>query len=426
MIASISPSFGGIAALLALAGGLSVLVGATVLSHQAEANYSAALVYLLLGSAAALLLTQLDVGWLDPLDHLEAVQNLVSAAIVVALFATGIKIDHTLIWRGWSSVARLLIYAMPLVIAAIAGLGVALLGVPLGVAIMIGAMLAPTDPVLAGEIGVGPPGESNEREERFAITGEAGLNDGLALIFVTFGLAYLESGTNSIPHWLLVDVGYSLVAALAIGIVVGRGVGWLAVRQRSREHLDPQGDLFVGLGAAFLLYGAAGAVGANGFIAVFVGAMAFRHHERRHEIHRGVFEGLEQTGRLGELAAIILLGTVLSIEGLTSIGWSGWMIVLLALLVIRPASVFIGFVGSRRTRPERAFIAWFGVRGLASIYYAAAIGASGVLAADEVALIWWIAVATVVVSIVVHGLTGKQGMKFVERRSLGSRGSERR
>ena len=131
-----------------------------------------------------------------------------------------------------------------------------------------------------------------------------------------------------------------------------------------------------------------------------------------------MFEGLEQTGRLAELAAIILLGTVLSIEGLTSIGWSGWMIVLLALLVIRPASVFIGFVGNRRTRPERAFIAWFGVRGLASIYYAAAIGASGVLAADEVALIWWIAVAPVVASIVVHGLTGKQGMKFVEQRSL--------
>ena len=426
MIATIAPSFGGLAALLALAGGLAVLVGATVLSHQAGANYSAALVYLILGSAAALLLTQLDVGWLDPLDHLDAVQNLVSAAIVIALFATGIRIDHRLIWRGWSSVARLLILAMPLVIAAVAGLGVALLGVPLGVAIMIGAMLAPTDPVLAGEIGVGPPGESDEREERFAITGEAGLNDGLALIFVSFGLAYLENGTSSILHWLLVDVGYSLVAALAIGVVVGHGVGWLAVRQRNREHLDPQVDLLVGLGAAFVLYGAAGAVGGNGFIAVFVGALAFRRYERRDELHRGVFEDLEQAGRLAELAAIILLGTVLSIEGLTSIGWSGWLIVLLLLLVIRPASVLVGFVGSRRTRAERAFIAWFGVRGLASIYYAAAIGASGLLAADEVALIWWIAVGTVVVSIVVHGLTGTQGMKFVQRRSLRSGGSGRR
>ncbi len=418
MIATIGPSLGGLAAVMALAAGLSVLIGATVLSHQADAPYSAALVYLVLGAGAAVVLNRLDVGWPDALDHLDAVQHLAAAAIVIALFGTGLKIDRTISWQGWSSIVRLLLFAMPLVIAAVAVLGVEALGVPLGVAIMIGAMLAPTDPVLAGEIGVGPPGESDEREERFAITGEAGLNDGLALIFVLFGLGYLESGERSIPNWLLVDVGYSLVAAVAVGLVVGRGVGWLAMRERNRHELDPGVESFVGLGAAFVLYGAAGSIGANGFIAVFVGALAFRRYEHRHELNRGVWDGLERAGRLAELAAIVLLGTVLSIDGLASIGWSGWLIVALVLLVIRPASVFVTFIGSRRTsRTERAVIAWFGVRGLASIYYAAAIGASGALTAEQQSLLWWMAVATVVVSIVVHGLTGTQGMKIVKHRN---------
>ena len=331
MIATIGPSLGGLAAVLALAAGLSVLIGATVLSHQADAPYSAALVYLVLGAGAAVVLNRLDVGWPDALDHLDAVQHLAAAAIVIALFGTGLKIDRTISWQGWSSIVRLLLFAMPLVIAAVAVLGVEALGVPLGVAIMIGAMLAPTDPVLAGEIGVGPPGESDEREERFAITGEAGLNDGLALIFVLFGLGYLESGERSIPNWLLVDVGYSLVAAVAVGLVVGRGVGWLAMRERNRHELDPGVEAFVGLGAAFVLYGAAGSIGANGFIAVFVGALAFRRYERRHELNRGVWDGLERAGRLAELAAIVLLGTALSIDGLASIGWSGWLIVILVL-----------------------------------------------------------------------------------------------
>ncbi len=363
MSAALAPSFGGLSALVALGGGLSVLIAATVLSRRDGGHYSAALVYLGLGAGVAVLLREQNVGWFDPLAHPDLVQHVTGAAIVIALFATGIKVDREVTWGGWSSVGRLLLWAMPLVIAGATGLSTILLGVPVGVAIMIGAMLAPTDPVLAGEIGVGPPGEGREREERFAVTGEAGLNDGLALVFVSLGLAYLGGADHGLLRWLLVDVLYSLAAAVAVGIVVGRGAGWLAVRQRDRHVLAPEVDPFVGIGAAFVLYGGAGAIGANGFVAVFIGALAFRRYERRHELNRGIFEGLERIERLAELVLIVLLGTVLSLAGLRMIGWSGWLVILSVLVVLRPASVFVSFAGSARNAAERAFLAWFGVRG---------------------------------------------------------------
>ncbi len=416
MSAAFGPSIAGFPALVAIVAGLAVLVAATVVARQDGAPYSAALVYLLFGAGIAALLGVFDVEWVDPIDHAGGVKYVASAVIVIALFATGIRIDRELAWTQWGSVTRLLLCAMPIAIAATAVLCAVLLDVGLGIALLIASLLAPTDPVLAGEIGVGPPGEEREREERFAVTGEAGLNDGLALVGVTLALVFVEPARGSLARWLVLDVAYSLLAALAVGLLLGRAVAWLAVRERDRERLEPRLDPFVGFGAAFVLYGAAEAIAANGFVAVFVGALAFGRYERRHELNRGVFEGLERSERLGELAALVLLGSMLSLDALLSIGIGAWAVALALVFVIRPLSVLIAFVGSPGTRAERGFLAWFGVRGLASLYYAAAIVASGAVAADDATLVWWIAVATVVVSVVVHGLTGSYGLGVLERR----------
>jgi sodium/hydrogen antiporter len=413
--AAFGPSVAGFPALVALVAGLAVLIAATVLSRQGEVPYSAALVYLLLGAGLATLISAFDVDWIDPLAQPAAVQHVASAVIVLALFATGIRLDRELAWAEWGSVTRLLVGAMPIVVIGAAALSAVLLDVSLGIAIVLGSLLAPTDPVLAGEIGVGPPGEGREREERFAVTGEAGLNDGLALVGVTLGLVLLDPADSDLARWFAGEVVYSLLAGVAVGVLVGRSAAWIAVRARDREHLAPSLDPFVGIGSAFVLFGAAETVAANGFIAVFVGALAFGRYERRHELNRGVFEGLERSERLGELAAIVLLGSMLSLDGLRSIGWEGWLVALAVLLVLRPLSVVVSFVASNRTPAERAFLAWFGVRGLASLYYAAAVAASGELSEGAAALVWWTAVATVVLSIVAHGLTGTRGVDLVER-----------
>ena len=414
---ALSPTVLSLSALVALVAGLAIFFSATVVSQQDRAPYSAALVYLVIGAGFAVVLNVLGIVWFDPVAHADAVHGLTGVAIVIALFTTGLKLDRDVTWKGWSSIARLLLVGMPLVIGAVALLGSVLLAFSVGVAIIVAALLSPTDPVLAGEIGVGPPADGEkEREERFAVTGEAGLNDGLALVFVTLGLVLLDPPQLSFGRWLVSDVVYALAAAVAIGVGGGRALAWHAVRQRDAGRFAPSLDPFIGIGAAFGIFGLAELVAANGFVATFVGAIAFRRYRRDHGMHASVFEGLERGQRLVELVVIVLLGSTLTISGVTSIGWKGWLLVLALVFVVRPAATLFCLVGSARSAGERLFLAWFGVRGLASLYYAAAVVAGSVIGGREASRVWWLAVVTVVVSIVVHGITGSFGIHVLERR----------
>ena len=142
--------------------------------------------------------------------------------MVIALFSAGLKLDRPLRWRAWGSVARLLAVAMPLTIAAVALFGTQVLGLSLGAAVVLGAALAPTDPVLAGDIGVGPPGDEDEHEPNFALTAEAGLNDGLAFPFVLLGLFLAEDAGGWGLEWLLADVVYAIAGGVLVGAVLRR------------------------------------------------------------------------------------------------------------------------------------------------------------------------------------------------------------
>ena len=153
------------------------------LSHEHERAFSASIIYLGLGAVAAVVIQLAGVDWIDPLEDESLIERLTELAVIIALFGTGLKLDRPLNRESWGGVARLLVFAMPLTIGAVALFGTQVMGLSLGAAIVLGAMLAPTDPVLAGDIGVGPPGDEDEHEPNFSITGEAGLNDGLALPF---------------------------------------------------------------------------------------------------------------------------------------------------------------------------------------------------------------------------------------------------
>jgi len=160
--------------------GVAVFAAVGALSHQHERAFSASLIYLGLGAAAAVAINLLDIGWIDVAADARVVEHLAEAALVMALFSAGLKLDRPIAFREWTTVSRLLLLAMPITIGLTAVLGSLLLGLSAAGALLLGAALAPTDPVLAGDIGVGPPGEEDEREPNFAITAEAGLNDGLA------------------------------------------------------------------------------------------------------------------------------------------------------------------------------------------------------------------------------------------------------
>ena len=281
------------------------------------------------------------------------------------------------------------------------------MGLSAGAAIVLGAALAPTDPVLAGELGVGPPRERNESEPAFALTSEAGLNDGLAFPFVLLGLVVAGgAGPGGFAEWLAADVVYATLAGVAIGAAGGWALSALAARLRERSLVDRELDGWAALGAVLAIYGLTQVAGAYGFLAAFAGGIAFRRRERDHEYNTSVHAGAATVEKVLELAMILLLGSLLTLDGLEAPGLSGWLLAPLLLLVVRPAASAVGLVRSPMRPRERAWVAWFGVRGVGSLYYAAAVIGAGVLAPAEEVTVAWTVVAVVVVSIVVHGVTG--------------------
>ena len=377
------------------------------LSHQGDRAFSASIIYLGLGAGAALAIELIGLNWLEPVEDAELIERVSELALIIALFGAGLKLDRAFTRRSWSGVARLLLIAMPLTIAGVALFGHEVMGLSLGAAVILGAILAPTDPVLAGDIGVGPPGDEEEQEPNFSITGEAGMNDGLAFPFIFAGLFILDpGGTDWIADWLLADVVYALGVGLLIGVLVGFGVAALTVHLRNSRLLSPTFDGWLAIPTVLLIYGLTETAGAYGFIAAFAGGVAFRRYERSHEINGRVHDGAETVEKIGELTVILLFGSMLSISGLEAPGWSGWLLVPVLLLVIRPLSVAIATTGSRNVPyRERFFLAWFGVRGIGSIYYAAIAAGAVQLPGPATNVIVWTAFVCVLVSILVHGIT---------------------
>jgi NhaP-type Na+/H+ or K+/H+ antiporter len=397
--------------------GIAVFAAVGAMSHEHERAFSAALIYLGLGALAALAIRLFHIPWLDPFGDARVVEHIAEVALIFALFSSGLKLDRPLRWREWDSVTRMLALAMPLTMAGIALFGTQVMGLSLGAALLLGAMLSPTDPVLAGDIGVGPPGDEAEHEPNFALTAEAGGNDGLAAPLVLLGVFVAEKGgTGWLGEWLVADLLYACAAGVAIGAAVGWGAAWSVHWLRDRDLLAPTFDGYHAVATALVLYGAAEAAGGYGFLAVFAGGLAFRRYEHDHELNGSVHAGAEQVEKFMELAAILLLGSLLTGEGLTAPGWTGWLLAIVLLVVIRPLSTFVSLFRSQvETAGGRTVVAWFGVRGVGTIYYAATVVGAGVLSGGEEKLVVWTAIACVIVSIVVHGVTGGPALKLLFR-----------
>ncbi len=386
--------------------GTALLVAIAALTVQGGRAFSAALVYLGLGAIAGALTGVVNIATIDLESDVAIVEHLAEFAVVVALFGTGLKIDRSFTWRGWSSAFRLLAIVMPLTIAAVALFGSEVMGLSLGAAIILGAVLAPTDPVLAGDVGVSGPGEEDGPEANVALTAEAGFNDGLAFPFIFLGVfVAAEPGTSWLAEWAVADLLYAVVVGLAAGL----GAGWVlaadAVRRRDRGLLERDLDGFLALATVLTVYGAVEVLGAYGFLAAFTAGLGFRRYDPDHEHNLRVHAGAEAGEKLTELALVLLVGLALTQSGLGVPGAEGWLLVALLLLVIRPLATMIAFVRSGLTWKERAFIGWFGVRGIGSIYYATFVVAAGYLDPTEGRVVLWTAVIAAAVSIVVHGTT---------------------
>ncbi|MBM2619348.1 cation:proton antiporter [Actinoplanes sp. LDG1-06] len=353
----------------------------------------------------------------DPLAHPEVTEHLTELGVIVALMGAGLKIDRPLSRRGWSSTWRLLAVAMPVTIAGVALLGWWWAGLVPAAALLLGAALAPTDPVLAADVQVGEPTdeEDSEDEVRFALTSEAGLNDGLAFPFVYAAIAMAgTAGLGWVGEWAWQDLIYKIVVGVAGGVLVGKVLGWLFFRPRAEAlRLSRHSEGFLALAATFLAYGVVEVAGGYGFLAVFVAARAIRAAERSHEYHQVLHDFAEQTERLLTVLLLLLFGGALVGGLLSPLTWPAALVGLCLIFVIRPLSGFLSLRGAPGHTAEHWVIASFGIRGIGSFYYLSyALTHAAFPGAD---LIWATIGFVVVVSVVIHGVAVTPVMQLLDR-----------
>ncbi|MDX2264398.1 MAG: cation:proton antiporter [Hyphomicrobiales bacterium] len=355
---------------------------------------------------------------LHPTRHPVLTERFAEFVVIIALMGAGLKLDGAFHLKSWTAAWRLLTLAMPLTILALTLLGQYLLGLGLVSALLLAAALAPTDPVLASDVQVGPPREGKEDAVRFSLTAEAGLNDGLAFPFVHLALALALAAAGSafdIAQWFSFYVLWKLGAGAVIGWAAGKFLGWIIFSLPRRAALSRTGDGFVALGVTCIAYGVTEMAQGYGFIAVFVAALGIRAAERDHAYHDKMHDFIEQLERLLMMVLLVLFGGALVQPGalLEGIGAAALAFAVLAIFVVRPFLGWVSLAGVGRT-DERAVTSFFGIRGVGSVYYLAYGLNRGEF--DNPDLLWSLVSLIVLMSIIIHGVTVTPVMQRMDRR----------
>ncbi|CAM3809472.1 sodium:proton antiporter [Kibdelosporangium persicum] len=403
------------AALIYAAAGAAMLAAALLPRLLGKAPISMPMVFLAVGAVAFTVIDGLPDP--DPIRYSAATQHLTELCVIISLMGAGLALNRAVGWKRWSTTWRLLAITMPLSMLAVGLLGWAVLGLGAAAAVLLGAVLAPTDPVLATEVQVAEPADDkddDDDETRFALTSEAGLNDGLAFPFTYLAVAL----TTLAPNWLLKWAAVDVLWRLAVGVLLGLAIGWLLGRlfftaRSTKMRLAEHAEGFVALAATFLTYGATELAEGYGFVAVFVCACTVRAAERSHGYHRVLHQYIEQTERMLTVVIIFLLGGAAATGLLAGATWQEILVAAAVLLVVRPLAGLAGLVGARTGPREGLVVAFFGVRGVGSVFYLAYALSAGPFPHPEA--LWRIVGMVVIGSIVLHGITASPSMHVLDR-----------
>lgn len=371
---------------------------------------SYALIYLVVG----VLLSPYGADLIEIRPGAEFLERLSEFVVLISLFSCGLKMNRPLRSWAWNSTARLIGLLMPITIFAVAAIAHGALNLAWGPAILLGAILAPTDPVLASEVQLTHPEDRDEL--RFGLTSEGGLNDALAFPFVYFGLHWLKDDQwqTWLPQWIAIDVVWAIGAGLVMGIVVARSVVWIDRRLQRIRPSDALMEDFVALSMVLLTYSLTELVNGYGFLAVFIAGMVARRHYRDPNKQRSQLEFTETIEKLTEVATILLLGSLLRVEPILRFLPQTLLIAGSLLFIIRPIGAWISTIGENYRPVHRLLFGWFGIRGVGSIYYLSYALGGGLQ--DELGeQIAWIVFTTIVLSVVIHGITATPLMNWYER-----------
>jgi NhaP-type Na+/H+ or K+/H+ antiporter len=384
---------------------------------------SEAMIYLLVGvalSSSPIALLNIDIQ-----AHAAVLEHIAEIALLISLFSAGLKLQLPLRNRHWRLSLRLATITMIITVALLAAMGLAF-DLSLGVAIALGATLAPTDPVLASDVQVA---NSADRDRlRFSLTAESGLNDGIALPLILLGLGLINAEAGfTVWQWLGVQVLWSTIAGLMIGAFFGSIIGWLVIYLRTRQKEAIGLDEFLVVGVLALTWGACVLCAASPFLAVLAAGLAMPRSthvsptptplpEHRLEqaaelatdpqhaaplMIRAVLGFNEQIERIAEVTVVVLVGALLPIIDINAFSIA---VALALIFVIRPIAVNVTLIGVPIDRAQRRMLSWFGIRGIGSIYYLFYVIRHGLPSAQQNSFTAAVLLA-VAMSIVLHGIS---------------------
>jgi NhaP-type Na+/H+ or K+/H+ antiporter len=396
--------------------GIATLGMAWMPSFTKLTGISDSVIYVLLGIIAYECLDILPPP--NPMIYDTYTIHLTELVVVVSLMGTGLKIDKPFSFKSWQVPFRLLTVTMVLCIAAVTCLAYFALHFDFASSLLLGAVLAPTDPVLAADVQVGPPMEGVTDEVRFSLTAEAGMNDGMAFPFTWLAilLAASSGGNFSVvmEEWLTIDLIYKILSGIILGVLLGRLLAYIIFNFSEKSKAINLNDGFIAVAAALVVFGITELFHGYGFVAVFVASITLRNYELNHEFHKDLHSFSDQTERILVAIVLLIFGGSLVHGILDHLTWKMALISIVFLLLVRPLSGLIGLIGTKLHIKEKLGISFYGIRGIGSFYYLAfALKEAHFNFGKE---LWSMVAFIALLSVLIHGLTATRVMSGLEKR----------
>ena len=396
---------GHLAVLAAL--GFAILLMSWLPSMSKKLRVSYPVILLIIGFIIYFL--GVPVNWPDPFWPDASTMFISEVIVVVSLMAAGLKIPIDKGFKFWKIPFRLIVLAMPLTMIAAYFLGVGLLGLSIPSALLLAAVLAPTDPVLAAEVQLAEPEnqEGTPPETEFSLTAEAGMNDGFAFPFTFLAVLLIQAGSwekFNLTGWILDEFLLKILLGILFGYLFSKFIIWLH-QWLCRSFNIKTDDGLLAFAMAIAIYAATELLHGYGFLAVFVASITLKQSTSFHQNYKEKLHGfVDEIERLILVIWIILFGGSI-MNGILSIAsWNGVVFAMLMIFLVRPLSGMISLIGNKVALKEKLAISFFGIRGIGSLFY---LSWAFVMIGDyeDKAMLYSIVAVVMLSSILIHGIT---------------------
>lgn len=387
-----------------LAAGIITLLAAIIPNVLHKKHLTPPILYIFIGIALAFagnVYTDFDV-----MQHSDIIKRVTELVVIISLTNAGLKIKHPFSWETWKYSFRLLVITMPLTIIGAAYVGWWMLGLAPAAAVLFGALISPTDPVLASDLQTSRPSKVDSSKIRLGLTSEAGLNDGLAFPFTYFAIYLASKGfdySQWVDQWFFTEVLYKI----AVGVLVGFLAGWVLYKLiftiTSKNHHSNISRGILSLALTLLPYAFTELLGGYGFIAVFIAACAFSNSEDKAKHMDNLHDFTEEIERIFVTFLFVVIGVYVYANINDLLDFKIIVTALIVLLIIRPLSGWIALQRTDLTLFEKFTLSFYGIRGVGSIYYLM-YAFSEIKFSNSYELIH-VTIVVIVFSVLMHGLS---------------------